>query len=171
MNAARLLLSIVASCALCACTTQSIETGAPRSVRTSVAEAPPAPATNAQSLHGYVEGEVIIRFSAEGERAVAPLVGKPPSRLRFGVLSLDRLNAKYRATQIVPAIGDRGAYILRLAVDANIFRAVEEYGHDPLVAAATLNYEYRLPGAEAPDAVRTQVGPLKKSDRPTRPIP
>ena len=172
MNAARPVVLIFACGTLAACTTQTIEPSAPRSVRTSVAEAPPAaPPTTAQSLHGYVEGEVIIRFSPEGERAAAPLVGKPPSRLRFGVLSLDRLNAKYRATQIVPAVGDRGAYILRLAVDANVFRAVEEYGHDPLVAAATLNYEYRLPGAQAPDAVRTQVGPLKKSDRPTRPIP
>jgi hypothetical protein len=171
VNAARLLVSIVASSTLFACTTQTIEPGVPRSVRTSVAEAPPAAATNAQSLHGYREGEVIIRFSAEGQRTVAPLVGKPPSRLRFGVPSLDRLNAKYRATQIVPVVGDRGAYLLRLAIDANVFRAVEEYGHDPLVAGATLNYEYRLPVAEAPDAVRTQIGPLKKSDRPTRPIP
>lgn len=171
MNAVRPVVLIIACGTLFACTTQTIETGAPRSVRTAVGEAPPAAVGNAQSLHGYVEGAIIIRFTAEGERIVAPLVAKPPSRLRFGVLSLDRLNAKYRATQIVPAVGDRGAYILRLAVDANVFRAVEEYGHDPLVAGATLKYEYRLPGAEAPDAVRTQVGPLKKGDRPTRPIP
>jgi hypothetical protein len=171
MNAARPVVLILACCTLAACTTQTIETGASRSVRTSVAGAPPAAPANAQSLHGYIEGEIIIRFSAEGERTVAPLVGKPPSRLRFGVLSLDRLNSKYRATQIVPVVGDRGAYILRLAADANVYRAVEEYGHEPLVTGVTLNYAYRLPGAQAPDAVRTQVGPLKKDQRPTRPIP
>jgi hypothetical protein len=167
----RALVAILACCALAACTTRTIETGAPRSVRTSVGEAPPTAPADAQTLHGYVEGEVIIRFTAEGERTVKPLVGQPPSRLRFGVLSLDRLNAKYRATQIVPVVGDRGAYILRLASDANVYRAVDEYGRDPLVAGATLNYSYKLPRAEAPDAVRTQVGPLKKDQRPTRPIP
>jgi hypothetical protein len=167
----RPLLALIASCTLAACTTQTIGTGAPRSVRTSVDAPLPGAPIDAQTVHGYVEGEVIIRFSGEGERTVAPLVGKPPSRLRFGVLSLDRLNAKYRATQIVPAVGERGAYILRLASDANVFRAVEEYGHDPLVTAVTLNYSYHLPRAEAPDAVRTQVGPLKKDQRPTSPIP
>ena len=169
MQATGALVSILACCTLVACTTRTIETGAPRTVRTSVGEAPPQPA-DLQTVHGYVEGEIIIRFSAEGERAVAPLVGRPPSRLRFGVPSLDRLNAKYRATQIVPAIGDRG-YILRLAPDANVYRAVEEYGHDPMVTGVTLNYNYHLPRAEAPDAVRTQVGPLKKTDRPSQPIP
>ena len=170
MKATSALVSILAGCALAACTTRTIETGAPKTVRTSVGEAPPRP-VEAQTVHGYVEGEILIRFSPEGQRAVASLVGRPPSRLRFGVPSLDRLNAKYRASQLVPAIGDHDAYILRLAPDANVYRAVEEYGHDPLVAGVTLNYNYHLPRAEAPDAVRTQVGPLKKNDRPLQPIP
>jgi hypothetical protein len=171
MNAAGALVAVLACCTLTACTTRTIETGAPRTVRTSIGEAPPTAPREGQTVHGYVEGEVLIRFTPDGERAVASLVGKPPARLRVGVPSLDRLNAKYRATQLIPAIGDHGAYVLRLAPDANVYRAVEEYGHDPLVAGVTLNYNYHLPRAEAPDAVRTQVGPLKKNDRPSGPIP
>ena len=64
-----------------------------------------------------------------------------------------------------------GAYLLRLAPDANVFRAVEEYRKDPLVAGTDLHYIYRLPAPQAPDAVRTQIGPLEEKDRPGRPRP
>jgi hypothetical protein len=165
VNAARPLVLILASCTLAACATQAIETSGPRTVRTAVGSQP-AGAPASQSLHGYVDGEMIIAFTAEGERAVAPVIAKPPGRLRFGVLSLDRLNAKYRASQLVKAADVRGGYILRLAPDANVFRAVEEYRQDPLVAGTDLHYIYRLPGPAAPDAVRTQTGPLRKDDRP-----
>jgi hypothetical protein len=165
MIAAHPLVLIVASCTLVACTTQTIEKGGQRSVRTSVGEQPPG--AGPQSLHGYVEGELIIAFTPEGEKTVAPVVAKPPTRLRFGVPSLDRLNAKYRASQLVKVADRHGAYVLRIAPDANVFRAVEEYRKDPLVAGTDLHYVYRLPGAEAPEAVKTQTGPLRKEDRPT----
>ena len=78
--------------------------------------------------------------------------------LRFGVPSLDRLNAKYHASAMIPVDGERGAYRLRIAPDANVFRAAEEYGHDPMVARAEPNYIIRLDRpAEAPNAVRTEL--------------
>ena len=164
MVAARPLLVILVSCTLAACATQTIETGAPRTVKTAVGSAPPT--TASQSTHGYVEGELMLSFTKEGERTIAATVGQPPNRLRFGVPSLDRLNAKYRANQLVRVVDQHAAYILRIAPDANVFRAVEEYGKDPLVTGTDLHYLYRLPPPQAPEAVRTKVGPLKPSDRP-----
>ena len=164
MVAARPLLVILVSCTLAACATRTIETGAPRTVKTAVGEAPPTTAN--QSTHGYVEGELMLSFTKEGEQTIAATVGQPPSRLRFGIPSLDRLNAKYRATQLVRVIDQHDAYILRIAPDANVFRAVEEYRKDPLVTGTDLHYLYRLPPPQAPDAVRTKVGPLKPGDRP-----
>jgi hypothetical protein len=161
--AARPLVLLLVSCTLMACTTQTIDAGASRTVRTSVG---PAQSTSAvQSLHGYVEGELLLSFTAEGERTIAAAVGQPPNRLRFGVPSLDRLNAKYRASQLVKVIDLPDSYILRIASDANVFRAVDEYGKEPLISAADLHYLYRLPPPQAPDAVRTKVGPLKPGDR------
>lgn len=168
MIAARPLVLILASCALAACATRAIETGGPRTVRTSVGSQPPA-ATPPQSLHGYIDGEMIISFTAEGERAVAPWVARPPGRLHFGILSLDRLNAKYHASQLMKVTDIPGGYLLRLAPDANIFRAVDEYRKDPMVAGTDLHYIYRLPAPQAPEAVRTQTGPLKKDDVPGAP--
>ncbi|MBP1690271.1 MAG: hypothetical protein H6Q34_844, partial [Deltaproteobacteria bacterium] len=37
-----------------------------------------------------------------------------------------------------------------------------------LVAGTDLHYIYRLPGPQAPEAVRIQTGPLKKGDVPGR---
>jgi hypothetical protein len=170
--AARRLVLVLASCTLFACATQVVETSAPPTVRTAVGVQPPAPGgapdpiAKPQSLHGYRDGEIIIRFTAEGEKAVAPLIAKPPGKLRFGIPSLDRLNAKYRASQLVKVADLRGAYILRLAPDANVFRAVEEYRQDPLVAGTDPHYFYRLPPPEAPHAVRMKTGPLEPTDRP-----
>ncbi len=169
MILARPLVLILACSTLTACATQTIESSGPRSVRTSVGAG--SATASEQTTHGYVEGELIIAFTAEGEKAVAAVVAKPPSKLRFGVPSLDRLNMKYRASQLVKLADVRGAYILRIAPDANVFRAVDEYRKDPLVSGTDLHYLFRLPGAEAPDAVKTQVGPLKRGDRPTRGIP
>ena len=163
---ARPLVWILACSTLAACATQTIETSGQRTVQTSVGEG--ATVTGPQSLHGYIEGELIIAFTAEGEKAVAAAVAKPPAKLRFGIPSLDRLNMKYRASQLVKLADVRGAYILRIAPDANVFRAVEEYRKDPLVAGTDLHYLYRLPAPQAPDAVKTQTGPLKRDDRPTR---
>jgi hypothetical protein len=165
--AARPLVSILVSCTLAACATQTIETSGPRIVRTTVGSEAATP-TVPQSVHGYVEGELIIVFTPEGEKLIAPLVGKAPSRLRFGVPTLDRLNAKYHAKQLVRVADLHGGYLLRIAPDANVFRAVEEYRKDPLVAATDLHYLYRLPAPQAPEAVRTQTGPLKKDDLPRR---
>lgn len=164
MTGARPLVSILLVCTLAACATQTIETGAERTVRTSVGAG--AMTTAPQSTHGYVEGELIIAFTPEGEKAIAALVAQPPGKLRFGVPSLDRLNNKYRASQLVKVADLRGAYILRIAPDANVFRAVEEYRKDPLVVATDLHYLYRLPAPAAPGAVRTQTGPLRRDDRP-----
>jgi hypothetical protein len=163
VTAARPLVLILASCTLAACATQAIETSGPRTVRTLGSE---APTSGPQSLHGYVEGELIIAFTAEGEKSIAAFVAQQPTRLRFGIPSLDRLNAKYRASQLIKVADLRGGYILRIAPDANVFRAVEEYRKDPLVAATDLHYLYRLPGPQAPEAVRTQTGPLKRDQRP-----
>jgi hypothetical protein len=167
--AARPLVLILACSTLAACATQTIESGGPRSVRTSVGAG--SATADAQTTHGYVEGELIIAFTPEGEKTVAPVVAQPPTKLRFGVLSLDRLNMKYRASQLVKLADVRGAYVLRIAPDANVFRAIEEYRKDPLVTGTDLHYLYRLPGAEAPNAVKTQIGPLRRNDRPTEPIP
>ena len=170
MIAARPLVLILAACTLAACATQTIETSGPRSVHTSVGSQPTTTRVP-ESLHGYVDGEMIIRFTPDGERAVAPLIAKPPGKLRFGIPSLDRLNTKYRASQLMKIADIRGAYILRLASDANLFRAVEEYRNDPMVAGTDLHYLYRLPGPQAPDAVRIQTGPLKKDGAPLQPLP
>jgi hypothetical protein len=167
--AARPLVLVLACSTLAACATQTIETSGPRGVQTSVGEG--STVSGPQSLHGYVEGELIIAFTPEGEKTVAPVVAKPPSKLRFGVPSLDRLNVKYRASQLVKLADVRGAYILRIALDANVFRAVEEYRKDPLVTGTDLHYLYRLPAPQAPDAVKTQTGPLKPGDRPNKKIP
>ncbi len=168
MTTARLLVSLLASCTLAACATQTIETSGERTVRTAVgsdAAAVPKP----QSLHGYRDGEMLISFTPEGERAVAASVAKTPGKLRFGIPSLDRLNAKYRASQLVKMADVQGAYLLRLAPDANVFRAVEEYRKDPLVAGTEPHYFYRLPAPAAPGAVRTQTGPLERDQRPGSP--
>jgi len=167
VNAARPLVLILASCTLTACATQAIETGGPRTVRTQVGSE--APTAGPQSVHGYVEGELIIAFTPEGEKAVAAVVSQPPTRLRFGVPTLDRLNNKYRASQLVKVADLHGAYILRIAPDANVFRAVEEYRKDPLVTGTDLHYLYRLPAPQAPEAVRTQTGPLKRDQGPGQP--
>lgn len=168
MNAAPLLVSILVSCTLAACATQAVETGGSRTVRTAVGS-DPATVPKPQSLHGYRDGEILISFTAEGERVVAPLISQPPGKLRFGVPSLDRLNAKYRASQLVKMADLKGAYLLRLASDANVFRAVEEYREDPLVSGTEPHYFYRLPPAAEPDAVRMQTGPLDRDDHPGRP--
>lgn len=170
MISTRPLVLILACSTLAACATQTIETSGPRNVQTSVGEGATV-VTGPQSTHGYVEGELIIAFTPEGEKAVAALVAKAPSKLRFGIPSLDRLNTKYRASQLVRLADVRGAYILRIAPDANVFRAVEEYRKDPLVTGTDLHYLYRLPAPQAPDAVKTQTGPLKPGDRPSRKIP
>ena len=109
--------------------------------------------------HGFVDGELLLRFTPEGERAIAPVVGTPAQQpLRFGVPSLDRLNVKYRASALVPLVGERGMYRLVLARDANVMRAAEEYGREPLVASAEPNYLLRIERpAEEPGAVRTDV--------------
>ena len=109
--------------------------------------------------HGFVDGELLLRFTPEGERAIAPMVGTATQGpLRFGIPSLDRLNAKYRASTLVPLEGGRGMYRLRLARDANVVRAADEYGRDPLVASAEPNYLLRIERpAEEPGAVRTDV--------------
>lgn len=168
MVAARRLALVIASGALAACATQVVETSAPPTVRTAVGDAPPR-AAGRQSVHGYRDGEILISFTPEGEKVAAPLVAKPPGKLRFGVPSLDRLNVKYRANQLVKVADLPGAYILRLAPDANVFRAVEEYRKDPLVAGTDPHYFFRLPPPEAPGAVRMKTGPLGPEDRPGRP--
>ncbi len=110
--------------------------------------------------HGFVDGEIIVRFTAEGERAAAGATREAPGRLRFGVPSLDRLNAKYHASALVAVAERRGTYRLVLARDANVMRAAEEYGRDPLVARAEPNYLLVIPRPEeAPGSVRTRVGP------------
>ena len=51
--------------------------------------------------------------------------------------------------------------MLKLSADANIMRAADEYGHDPLVTSAAPNYLLRIQRpAEAPNQVRTDVKPL-----------
>ncbi len=163
--------SALATCLLSACVTQKLETTGPRTVRTSVGTE--APGASMQSMHGYIEGEILLTFTPEGERAVAPLAGRPPSEgnLRFGIPSLDRLNAKYRARQLVKVADVVRGYVLRVAPDANVFRAVDEYKKDPLIAGADLHYSMRLPPPQEPGAVRTKTGPLRKEDLPVQPPP
>ncbi len=115
--------------------------------------------------HGYVNGELVLHFTPEGERAVAPAMSVAQGWLRFGVPSLDQLNVKYHATALTPVAGQKGAYRLQLAPDANVFRAAEEYGHDPMVARAEPNYLFNLNKApEAPNAVRTELPPGQQPD-------
>jgi hypothetical protein len=135
--------------AVAACATRTIRTRTPL---------PTAGRTAGLTHHGFVEGELVLHFTREGERAVAPAMSATRGWLRFGVPSLDHLNAKYHATALTPVEGEPGAYRLRIARDANVFRAAEEYGHDPLVARAEPNYLLSLDRApEAPEAVRTEV--------------
>ena len=119
---------------------------------------PAGSAAAALTVHGFADGEIIVQLTPEGERAVAPLVGKPPTPLRLGIPSIDRLNVKYRANAIDALPGERATYRLRLSPDANVMRAVEEYGRDPLVVSAEPNYTFRIPrGPERPEAVQTRV--------------
>ena len=68
------------------------------------------------------------------------------------------------ATALTPVPGERGAYRLRIAPDANVSRAAEEYGHEPLVARAEPNYFLSIDRPPvAPDAVRTEL-PSAPSD-------
>ena len=118
------------------------------------------PARDASGItrHGYVDGELVLRFTPEGERAVAAVAGTAQRPLRVGIPSLDQLNAKYRATSVLPLEGERGSYRLRLAPDTNVLRAAEEYGHDPAVTRAEPNYILHIQRpAEEPGAVRTDV--------------
>ncbi len=139
---------------LAACATRSLGT-----VRTPVA-APSAVEAQGITPHGFVDGELVLRFTPEGERAVASVVGRPVQALRFGVPSLDRLNVKYRATSLTPRSDEPGAYVLKLSPDANVMRAAEEYGREPLVSRAEPNFLLRIRRpVEAPGAVRTEVKP------------
>jgi len=115
--------------------------------------------------HGFVNGELVLHFTAEGERAVAPAMSVNQGWLRFGVPSLDQLNAKYHATSLSPLQGEKGAYRLKIAPDANVLRAAEDYGHDPLVARAEPNYLLKLKRApEAPTSVRTETPGASQPD-------
>ncbi len=139
-----------------ACTTHTVTT------RTSVAA---GESIAGITQHGFVNGELVLHFTAEGERAVAPAMSATQGWLRVGVPSLDQLNAKYHATALAPLEGQKGAYRLKIAPDANVFRAAQDYGHDPMVARAEPNYIYQLNRApEAPGAVRTEVPAGAPSD-------
>ena len=115
--------------------------------------APPAGITQ----HGFVNGELVLHFTPEGERAVSPAMSASQGWLRFGVPSLDQLNAKYHATALAPVQGEKGAYRLKIAPDANVFRAAEDYGRDPLVARAEPNYAFQLKRPPEASGVRTEV--------------
>jgi hypothetical protein len=146
------LLSLAPLLLLAACTTRSLGTTS-RPV-TSVAQA------HGMTHHGFVDGELIVSFTPDGERAVTPMVGKAAGPLRFGVPSLDRLNVKYRASSLTAVEGARGSYVLKLSPDANVMRAADEYGRDPLISGAAPNYLLRIQRpAEAPGQVRTDVKP------------
>ncbi len=135
---------------MAACTTHTVST-----TRTPVAT---GGSTAALTRHGFVEGELVLQFTKEGEHAIAPSMSPNQGWLRFGVASLDRLNVKYHATAVAPVEGQPGAYRLKIARDANVFRAAEEYGKDPLIAKAEPNYSVSLDKpAVAPGAVRTEV--------------
>ena len=96
------------------------------------------------------------------------LVRRPPlgdeSRFR-GVDSLEcevpaAIGCDRGTGPLAPLAGVPGAYRVVLAPDANVLRAAEEYGHDPLVTRAEPNYFLRIDRpAEAPDAVRMDVEP------------
>jgi hypothetical protein len=143
------LLSLVLSLALTACTTRTLATGV----------AVVNDSARGITGHGFVDGELLLRFTPEGERAIAPVAGTPAQQsLRLGIPSLDRLNVKYRASALIPLAGERGTYRLVLARDANVMRAAEEYGREPLVASAEPNYLLRIERpAEEPGTVRTDV--------------
>src|SRR3954469_13497493 len=79
------LLRVAPLAVAVACSTQTIST-----TRTPVAAG--MTGTNAITPHGYIDGELVVQFTQEGERAVAPAVGQQAAPLRFGVASLDRLN-------------------------------------------------------------------------------
>jgi len=146
---AHLLALLSLQLALISCTTRTLATGGQPALTGTA---------SAITSHGYADGELLLRFTPEGERAVAPVVGKPPGRLHFGIPSLDRLNVKYRASTLLTLDGHRGAYCLQLARDANVIRAAEEYGRDPLVSRAEPNYLFRIDRpAEEPETVRTEV--------------
>lgn len=147
------LLALFASFIFAACTTRSLGT-------TRTPAAPLTADANGITGHGFVDGELVLHFTPDGERAVAPAVGRATGPLRFGVPSLDRLNAKYRATSLAPLAGEAGAYVLKLSPDANVMRAADEYGREPLIARAEPNFLFRIHRpAEAPGAVRTEVKP------------
>jgi hypothetical protein len=134
---------------MAACTTHTVTS------RTPVAAGAPA---GGFTHHGFVDGELVLHFTPEGERTVTPAMSVSQGYLRFGVPSLDHLNIKYHATALTPLAGERGAYRLRIAPDANVFRAAEEYGHEPLIARAEPNYVLSLDRApSAPDAVHTEL--------------
>ncbi|HEY2387523.1 MAG TPA: hypothetical protein VGK30_11215 [Candidatus Binatia bacterium] len=115
--------------------------------------------------HGFVNGELVLHFTAEGERAVTPTMSGTQGWLRFNIPSLDQLNAKYHATALAPIQGEKGAFRLKIAPDANVFRAAEEYGHDPMIARAEPNYMYKLDRPpEEPSAVRTELPPGAQPD-------
>jgi hypothetical protein len=139
-----------------ACTTHTVTT------RSSVAGGGSAAGI---TQHGFVNGELVLRFTPEGERAVTPTMSVSQGWLRFNIPSLDSLNAKYHATALTPVQGDKGAYRLKIAPDANVFRAAEDYGHDPMVARAEPNYIFKLDRPpEAPNAVRTELPPGSQPD-------
>ncbi len=141
--------------AIAACSTRTVSTA-----RTPVA----AGAADGFTHHGFVDGELVLHFTPEGERAVAASMSVSQGYLRFGVPSLDHLNIKYHATALTPVPGERGAYRLRIAPDANVFRAAEEYGHEPLVVRAEPNYFLSIDRPPVtPDAVRTEL-PSTPSD-------
>lgn len=163
--------------ALGACTTKTVGTSVTRST------APDASA--ALTRHGIIDGEVVIRFTPDGERAVAAsrtapggdgkggqsaaalLASASTSQragvLKLGVPSLDLLNVKYRATALVPHPNAPRTYTLQLAPDAYIIRAVQDYGADPLVEHVEPHYALELQQAPSrPDAVRTEVEPVRE---------
>jgi hypothetical protein len=121
----------------------------------------PAPGSLGAVTHfGYADGEILIRFTPIGEKVVAPLVGRPPSRLVFGDPTIDALNTKYRATALVPLQDGLNTYRMQLSRDANVLRAAQEYDAHALVLSAEPNYTYRIPRPEeAPEAVKTEVRP------------
>lgn len=130
--------------------------------RTPVAAGAPAAGI---THHAFVDGELVLHLTAEGEHAVAGATNDTHGWLRFNVPSLDQLNVKYHATTLTPLPGERGAYRLRIAPDANVFRAADEYGRDPFVARAEPSYALSLDRAPiAPDAVRTEVPGSPPSD-------
>jgi hypothetical protein len=149
---------------IAACTTTRTVTK-----HTSVAAGGP---TAGITQHGFVNGALVLRFTPEGERTVKPVASAGQGWLRFGIPSLDQLNIKYHATALTPIDGQKGAYRLSIAPDANVFRAAEEYGHEPMVARAEPDYTFKLDRApEEPGAVRTDVAPAGTQPGDTVRIP